>query len=129
VKYRWLGKKVEIPEIEKAIKSFLEQRRFSTASLEETDQKKIFGTLRDPESVKKVTITITGKTDDFTVDFFAGQAAQLATKFASFITFFGGGLIQLKSLKEKEFYDRLEEELWQHLDEFLGKTGSSNSSV
>jgi hypothetical protein len=129
VKYRWLDKDVNIFDVEKAVRSFLEQQSFTTTSSDSADPKKIAGVLRGPESTRRVIITVSGKPNDFTVDFSAGEVAQLATKFASLITFFGGGLIELKSLREKEFYEGLEDQFWKYLEEFVEKKGHRRSIV
>lgn len=121
MKYRWLHKNVIISSIEEAVNSFFEQRKFSTASFESKDSKKIVGVLRHGESAKKVIVTITGKPDDFIVDFFAGESARLMAKFTSLITFFGAGQLELRSLKEKEFYQKLEDEFWKYLEDFVAE--------
>jgi hypothetical protein len=129
VKYRWFDKSINILDVEKAAKSFLEQRGYTVNSSDDAGSKKIAAVLREPEGTRRVIITISGQPNDFIVDFSAGAAAQLATKFSSFITYFGGGLIQRHSLKEKEFYDRLEEQFWEYLEESIEEKGHGGSSV
>jgi hypothetical protein len=120
MKYRWVHKKVDLSQIEEATKKFLQQHKF-IVSTQNYDQKKIVGVLRDVEGRKKVVVTITGNPEDFVVDFSAGETAQIITKFAPLIIFFGGGALELKSLKEKEFYQKLEDKFWDYLEQFIEK--------
>ncbi|MEM2111799.1 MAG: hypothetical protein QXX08_07975 [Candidatus Bathyarchaeia archaeon] len=121
MKYRWIRKQVDLAQIENAARNFLQQHKFTTASYKNCDQRKIIGVLKDKEERKKVAVTITGSPQDFIVDFSAGESAQLIAKFASLITFFGGGAFGLKSLKEKEFYQKLEDKFWNYLEELIEK--------
>lgn len=121
VKYRWLHKNVSISDIEEAIKSFLQEQGFKTVSSQSKDARRIVGVLRDAEGAKRLTVAITGKPDDFIVDFSAGESAEVMAKFASLITLFGGGPLQLKSLKEKEFCQKIEDSFWDYLEKFIAE--------
>jgi hypothetical protein len=129
MKYRWIGKNVEISDVEEAVKSFLEERKFKTAVADSENSKKITSILQSAEGRKKVIVTVTGKAEDFTVDFATSDTAQIMSKLAASITFFGGGPLQLKSLKEKEFYQKIEDQLWDFLEKFIAERSQSQSSV
>lgn len=90
-------------------------------SSESNDQKKIVGVLRHAEGRKRVIVAIAGKPDDLTVDFIAGETAQLVGRFASLVTYFGAGALELQSLKEKEYYQKLEDEFWKYLEDFISR--------
>jgi len=90
-------------------------------SSQSKDARRIVGVLRDAEGAKRLTVAITGKPDDFIVDFSAGESAEVMAKFASLITLFGGGPLQLKSLKEKEFCQKMEDSFWDYLEKFIAE--------
>jgi len=125
MKCRWIDKNVKIPDIEEAVKSFLQEHRFKIVPVSNKDSREIIGILESTEGKKKVIVKVTGEAEDFTVDFAAGEVAKIMAKLASNITFFGGGPFQLKSLKEKEFYQKIENELWGYLEKFIAEKSQS----
>jgi len=126
MKYRWIDKNVETSDVEEAAESFLHEKGFKLAPLDSKDSKKMMGILESTEGRKKVIITINGEARDFTVDFATSETAQMMGRLASTITsFFGGGPLQLKSLKEKEYYQKLEDQFWEYLEEFISEKSKS----
>lgn len=121
MKYRWLNKNIEISKIEAAIKSFLEEQGFKTSSLTNGDSKRVQGVLQDTDGKKIVSIIIKGKPSDFTIDFVEDETAKYITMFSSLTALFGAGQLQLKYLKNREFYQKIEEKLWNYLEQFIKK--------
>jgi hypothetical protein len=119
MKYRWLGKNIELSVIEEAVESFLKEQGFKTTSFSNGDSKRLQGVFQDSNGKKIVFVTITGTPSDFTINFAGNEAAQHLTLFGSITTLFGAGPLQLKYLKDKEFYQKIEEKLWNHLEYFI----------
>ena len=125
MKYRWFNRGIFIPEVEKAAESFLKQSGFRISQFEDGEFKRIVGSLHNSQGHKKAVITIEGLPDDFTVEFAAGAAADAMSKLAMMTVFFGGGALGLKSFKTREYYEKLEDNFWKHMEEKLaGKDGA-----
>lgn len=98
-------------------------------SSESNDQKKIVGVLRHAEGRKRVIVAIAGKPDDLTVDFIAGETAQLVGRFASLVTYFGAGALELQSLKKRNTTRNLKTSsgsIWKTL--FQGRVAVDSTS-
>ena len=106
-------------KVEQTAKSFLEEAGFRVLQQKDQSTTRIVGFLHDSEEHKKVVISIKDETQDYSVEFSAGEAARAISKLALLTTFFGGGAIGLKSLKAREYYDKLEEGFWKYMDERL----------
>lgn len=129
MKCQWTGKKVDLQSLAKEAEHFFRQRKFNTGLDESTDLKVLRAVLREEDQVKTVILKISGSPDDFVVDFSAGEHSRSLLKFGSLLSLFGGGALLLKSHKEVEFYQELEQELWNYLDEVVARfTGSAKSS-
>ncbi len=110
-------------KVEQTAKSFLEEAGFRVLQQKDQSTTRIVGFLHDSEEHRKVVISIEDETEDYIVAFSAGEAARAISKLASITTFFGGGAIGLRSLKAREYYDKLEEGFWKHMDEMLAQKG------
>lgn len=119
MKYRWLNKNIDISSIEDAAKAFLELKGFKTFVAEDRHLKKIVGVARNEEGPKKVIVSIEGSSIDFAVDFLASETSQLMSRFSPVLNFLGGGALTLRGLKQKEFYEKIENEFWTYLEEFI----------
>lgn len=119
MKYRWLNKDIDVFSVEGAVKAFLELKEFKTLVSEDQHSKKIIGITRNAEGLKKVMISIEGSPRDIVVSFLASETSQLMSKFSPVFNFFGGGAFTLKGLKQREFYEKIEDEFWTYLEEFI----------
>lgn len=119
MKYRWCNRGIAIPEIEKAVESFLKQSGFGIFQYEDGKFRRIVGSLHNSQGYKRAVISIEGRPDDFTVEFAAGAAADAMSKLAMMTAFFGGGALGLVSFKTREYYEKLEDRFWKHMEEKL----------
>lgn len=117
LKYQWIDKDIDRNSIVKAIESFLQSKKFKIRREDSEDSYKILGILRTPEDeARSVLVTVSGTPNNLTVDLKTGDQTQSLLKHSSLISFFGGGSWLLKKQKSADFYQKLEEELWNYIE-------------
>ena len=105
-----------------AIELFLQSRKFKTKREDSENSCEILGILRTPENeTRRVIATVSGTPNNLTVDLEVGDQTQSMLKFSSLISFFGGGSLLLKKQKSAEFYEKFEEEFWNHIESEVEK--------
>ena len=128
MKYQWIGKKVDLQVLVKKVELFLRARKFKTKLDDSSDLKVISGVLREKDQVRNVVVKISGNPDDFVVDFSARGHFPSIIKISSLLSLLGGGVFVLKSQMEVEFYQKLEREFWNYLDEVVPSSSNSAGS-
>ena len=124
MKYRWIRQNIDLDVLRKEIESFLEDRGFKIrpASSANPDEYGLLGILRTPNSdLRRVLVTVNKTSDGFEIELMAGEQAKSMLKLSSLISFFGGGALLRKEFDRAEFYEKLEEEFWKHVEKKIGE--------
>jgi len=128
MKYQWIEKKVDLQVLAVEVELFLRKRKFKIKLDDSLDLKVIRGVLWEKDQVRSVVVKISGNPDDFVVDFSAGGHSRSILKLSSLLSLLGGGVFVLKSQMEVEFYQKLEREFWNYLDEVVASSTNSAGS-
>ena len=127
MKYKWTQRNIDLGILKREIESFLENRHFkvSTVSSANPNEYGLLGVLRTPDSdIRRVVVTVNKASDGFEVELMAGEQAKTMWKLSSLISFFGGGALLRKEFERAEFYQKLEEEFWTHVEKKIEEIGS-----
>jgi len=126
MKYRWIGKNINLRYLAEAAENFFKERDFNTTLDESSDTYEINVVQRKNSDIRRVTIRVYGKAEDFIVEFTAGEEAGSFLKLSFLTSLFGGGALALKSQRTVEFYRKLEDEFWTRMTEAVASTVHSN---
>ena len=113
---QWIGKDVDIELLSKSIEDFLLKRAFKIKKEKIEESYVIFGVPSDLRMKRRLTINITGKPDDFVVEFVSPYSG-VATKMTGLAAMFGFGGFLLQRLKSKEYFEKLERNFWFYMEE------------
>lgn len=117
LKYRWIGRNVDIDQLVEAIIVFLKGKKFKIRRDDLESSSRVLGIHRTPEGeIRRVAVTISGSPQDLIVELKVGDDPSLLLKFSSMISLFGGGLLLVKKRKIADFYQKLEDEFWRYVE-------------
>ena len=115
---RYTSRDVDLSLLSKWVERFFEKKSFTMIKEDETIGYRI---IARPSYVHdiigKVTVVISGNSNDFVVEFFSGMRSSALTKIGRLTTFFGGGILFLKGVKSQEAEEKLERNFWIYVDE------------
>jgi len=121
VKDRWVGNNIDLCALSEGVKKFFTDSQFETELEQTKNRYKIKAATEKILNVQlQIIVEITGKPNDFTVEFTAGKQRKgffSPTMIIGYITTsLGGGSILLSEVKLKEALDKLEKKFWTHVD-------------
>lgn len=128
---RWRGKNVNLDQLSDSIEDFFKSRSLVPRKAETAGERTIswFPGYRGARLKEPVTVRITGKTDDFTIDLKASELTADSIRAGVLTRPFGGGYFLLNAVKLKEDLERLENEFWIFIEEKIDQlTGSGRQS-
>lgn len=115
---QWKNRNIQLPMLVDVICRFFTERSFAVSSNDSGG--KYFVVARPKrfhQIAENIRVSVTGKPDDFTVEFAAGAHSRLLVIFGTFTSFLGGGSFGLKGLKSREALEKLEPAFWTCLTE------------
>lgn len=128
MKNRWIGKTVNLHSLAESAELFFREKQFKTRLDESSERLEVNVVLRKDYEVRSVTVSIYGRPEDFVVDFTAaGEDARSLLKLKSMMSLFGGGALLLRPYRSLEFYQRLEDEFWTHMQSAVSRLANSTS--
>jgi len=125
---RYTNRDVDLSLLSKWVERFFKKKGFSTIREEETGGYRI---VAKPtyvhDVVGRITVPVSGNSNDFVVKFFSGMRSSVLTKYGGLTTLFGGGILFLRGIKSQEAEERLERNFWIYVDEKINfLTGSAS---
>jgi len=129
MKYRWIGKNVDLNRLEENINKFFEEQGFKIKDQSNSDSFSLIGIRRlASDQILKIAVTISGSPSDFSMVYKTG-GNQSALMFSSVFTFLGSGGLLLRDYKSIEFYQRLEDGFRNFVEGTVSRlTGSASLS-
>jgi len=121
VKDRWIGNNIDLSALSEGVRKFFTDSQFETELQQTENGYKIKAATEKILNVQLLIIVeITGKPNDFSVEFTAGKQRKgffsLSMIIGYITTILGGGSILLSEVKLKEALDKLEKMFWTHVD-------------
>jgi hypothetical protein len=121
---QYIKKKINLELLAKSTETFFKEKGFKT-NLEQSENNFTISCITcHDEKNKIVTVKITGKPDNFTIEL-ANPTQRKLQLLHSALTLFGGGFLVLNELKSQEFYQKIEEEFLKFIDKSIEKLANS----
>lgn len=115
---QWAGKNVDLTLLKDCVVNFFRDKGFENRSIEEETKYVIIGRPKTTHgNLEDVTVRICGKSDNFTVEFIAGEKAHSSILLGFLTSLFGGGSFVLKGAKSQEELTKLEGDFWLYVEE------------
>lgn len=114
---RWIGKKVNLEALGRAIEGFMKQKGFICKFVGGGGNFKIL-CVRKEGGLEKVSVSIWGDSNDFVVALDYPSSRSSLNLFSQLLTFFGLGFLVLREVKMQDEYRSFEGEFW----DFVGRT-------
>jgi len=113
MKYRWVGKNVDLDVLGLFLERFLVERGFLTNKESQEGGQVIAATMREKgKKILTVTVRIFGSSNDFEIDFSAGDEGGLLAKVGPLTTLFGFGFLLRSEFEKRDYFRKLEEDFW-----------------
>jgi len=117
MKYRWVGKNVDLDVLGLSLERFLVERGFLTKREFQEGGQVIAAAMREKgKKILAVTVRICGSSDDFEIDFSAGDEGGLLAKVGSLATLFGFGFLLRSEFEKRDCFRKLENDFWVFVD-------------
>jgi len=123
---QWKNRNIQLPMLVDVICRFFTERSFAVSSNDSGGKYLVVATpKRFHQIAENIRVSVTGRPDDFTVDFNAGSHSRHLVMFGTLTSFLGGGSFSLKGLKSREALEKLEPEFWTCLTEKVSQLEDS----
>ncbi|TET63949.1 hypothetical protein E3J49_05360 [Candidatus Bathyarchaeota archaeon] len=124
---QWKNRNIQLSMLVDAICRFFTERSFSVSSNDSGGKYSVVaGPIRFHQIAENIRVSVTGKPDDFTVEFAAGAHSRRLVMFGTLTSFFGGGSFSTKGAKSREALEKLEHEFWPCLTEKIRQLEDSS---
>lgn len=114
----YVGRKIDLFLLSEWVETFFAERGFRVAK---DAGIKGYRVVARPthvhEIIGRITVSISGNPDDFTVKFFAGSQSDSFLKYGRLTSLFGGGILYLRGVRSKEAEERLERSFWVFIEQ------------
>lgn len=115
---QWKNRNVRLSILVDFICQFFADRGFAVSSNDSGGEYLVVARPRRFHQIaENIRVSVTGKPDDFIVDFIAGSHSRRLVMFGTLTSFLGGGSFCLKGLKSRGALEKLEPEFWTCLTE------------
>lgn len=115
---QWKDRNVQLSTLTDFVCQFFEERNFTISlSNSNVNYLVVAKPKRSHEIAENIRVSVSGKPNDFTVEFIAGPHSRALVIFGTLTAFFGGGSLSLKGLKSREALEKLERKFWAYLTE------------
>ena len=127
---QWSEKNVDLTLLREDVKNFFASKGFDVkAELLEEQYRILIKPRRMQEVLENITVSINGKTNNFEIEFSAGQQGRSTILLGFLTTIIGGGKLVLKGLKSKDVVKKLEEDFWSYVERrIMALTNSARQS-
>ena len=124
---RWVEKNVNLTLLTKGVENFFQKRGYKTKKDESGEEHTILAIPQNVRDVREeITVRVFGKSNDFAVEFFAGERTRSSILLGFITSLIGGGSLLLRGLKSQEAVEKLEREFWLYAE---GAIVEGNGSV
>lgn len=127
MRYRWIGKNVDVDVLGLSLERFLVEKGFSTNREFENDEQIIMATVSEKDKIRSVTVKICGSRDDFQVDFSAGGEGGSIVRLAPLATIFGFGFLVKSELEKRDYFNKIEADFWVYADKCIAELAVSTA--
>jgi hypothetical protein len=128
MQYRWTNKKIDLSLLSKHVEAFLQSRDFKSRMDKTENGYVIVGTFEEADgSSRSVKIRIDGASDNFSIEFVAGEDKRVLSTLSPIASFLGVGIFLRQKLDQINFYDKIEEEFWKFINESIASLVGSAS--
>jgi len=115
---QWKNRNIQLSILADFISQFFTDRGFAVSSNDSVGKYFVVArSKRFHQIAENIRVSVTGKPDDFTVEFAAGVHSRRLVMFGTLTSFLGGGSFTLKGAKSREALEKLEREFWACLTE------------
>ncbi|MFQ5999580.1 MAG: hypothetical protein ACE5J6_02255 [Candidatus Bathyarchaeia archaeon] len=110
---QWVGKNVDLALLSERLEDFFKSRGFKTRKDELADGYTISVASQNGRYMRgDIDVRIVGNSNDFVIEFFAGERARSSMMLGFITTILGGGSLILRGLRSQEALEKLEREFW-----------------
>ena len=123
----WGGRNIDLALLSVYVEDFLKNNGFGVRKIVSSKECTVLETRKRPRSFHMdVTVKIIGDSNDFVIEFLAGERVRSSVRWSLLATAFGGGSFLLRALKSQEALQKLEKEFWVYNEETVNRlTGSA----
>ncbi len=117
MKDQWLQKNVDLGTLAERIRPFFYETDFETSVEKTQEGYTIQAVSKIPNLRLRITVTVIGEPNDFTVEFSAGSESRYfsPSMIAGYLTMmFGGGYLISREARKRRMLDVLETDFWRH---------------
>lgn len=120
MKDRFVGRNIDLQLLVEQLILFFGKRKFTVVERKVEDGWEIIASPPPRDKiVDRITVSVTGDGEDFTVKFISGSHSR-TYKWAGHLTLlFGGGLLFSKGFESELALERLEREFWVYVDDTI----------
>jgi len=111
MRYRWVGKAIDLDALGMSLEGFLAEKGFLTNRECQKNAQIILATTREKEKVMTVCVRILRGFNDFEVEFSFGRGKSFANK-GLLATLLGFGFLVKRGLDDQEYFEKLEKDFW-----------------
>jgi len=127
---QWKNRNIQLSILADFISQFFTDRGFAVSSNDSVGKYLVIARpKRFHQIAENIRVSVTGKPDDFTVEFVAGAHSRHLVMFGTLTSFLGGGSFGLKGLKSREALEKLEPEFWTSLTEKVCQLEDSSHRI
>lgn len=114
--YQWVDVNVDLSILVKAVNEFFEGEGFKTRVDELSDGWIVWAVKVVDDNPKSVSVKVSGRREDFTIEFSSGSKGKTLAIFGSLFSFFGLGTLVQQETKWLKFFENLEQKFWSHME-------------
>lgn len=119
----YVGRKIDLSLLSEWVETFFAKRGFRAAKDAGIEGYHVVARpTHAHEIIGKITVSISGNPDDFTVKFFTGSQSDSFLKYGRLTSLLGGGILYLRGVKSKEAEERLERSFWVFVEQKMYST-------
>lgn len=122
MEFRWVGKKIDFALLSEYIERFFRDRGFAVGKQEARDGFRVSvgsSGVSVAGAASMAAVKVTGKPEDFTVEFEISGRSRASRMFDSLAALIGGGGLTLRRLKSEDRFRELEKDFWAYMSESL----------
>jgi len=118
MKDRFVGRNVDLRLLTERLKLFFLKRNFTVVERKVAEGREIIVNPPPRERiVDRITVSVTGDREDFSVKFIAGSHSHIYKWVGQLTTLFGGGILFSRGFESESALERLERNFWLYVDE------------
>lgn len=118
MKNRYVGRDVDLLLLGQWIERFFAKKNFRIAKFEEARDFRIEARpTHVHEMVDTITVALSGKSNDFTIEFSSSGRSSVFMRLGALTSLFGGGIAYLRGVKSQEAEEKIEKRFWVYVGE------------